>query len=126
MGYCTQYEIAAYDAATREPVERELEYEMTYRLEEISSGYAVREEFERWGRVDFDLWAEEPMKWYSHKEDMIVLSKEYPDYIFIVDGVGEEFPDAWRMWVKNGIAEKVYAEIKYPRPENLEFFGYIF
>ena len=52
---------------------------------------------------------------------MIALSKNHPNIVFIVEGLGEEFPDSWRMWVHNGSMEKVYAEIKYPEPGNPAF-----
>lgn len=33
---------------------------------------------------------EEPIKWYDHVEDMIKLSKVFPETLFILDGWGEE------------------------------------
>lgn len=38
----------------------------------------------------------------------------YPDVIFIVEGIGEEFPDIWKAWTKNGKMYKAYAQIKFP------------
>lgn len=39
---------------------------------------------------------EEPIKWYDHIEDMIKLSKVFPETLFILDGWGEELGDVWR------------------------------
>lgn len=39
---------------------------------------------------------EEPIKWYDHVEDMIKLSKVFPETLFILDGWGEELGDVWR------------------------------
>ena len=121
MGYMTKFDIYTFDTNTREPIPREQEYDMTYELEQIAFGKTDREDFEKYGPVSFDTWTGDEMKWYDHEDDMIALSKNHPNVIFIVEGVGEEFPDAWRMWVHNGIMEKSYAVIKYPEPENVAF-----
>ena len=121
MGYMTKFDIYTFDTNTREPIPREQEYDMTYELEQIAYGKTDREDFEKYGPVSFDAWAGDEMKWYHHEDDMITLSKNHSNVIFIVEGIGEEFPDAWRMWVHNGQMEKSYAEIKYPEPENAAF-----
>lgn len=59
-------------------------------------------------------------KWYTHEEDMIKLSKKYPDYAFEINGVGEEYPDIWRLYAKNGKIKKVQAIISFP-PVELEY-----
>ena len=41
-------------------------------------------------------------KWYNFKEDMLEISKLYPDIVFQLDGVGEESGDVWRIYFKNG------------------------
>lgn len=41
-------------------------------------------------------------KWYEHAKDMLELSKTFPEYLFILDGDGEENGDAWREFYKNG------------------------
>lgn len=121
MGYMTKFEIYAYNTDTREPIPREKEYDMTYELEQIAFGAQDREDFEKYGPLDFDAWTGDEMKWYNHENDMIALSKNHPNIIFLVEGIGEEFPDAWHMWVHNGIVEKSYAVVKYPGPENPVF-----
>ena len=121
MGYMTKFDIYAFNTKTHEPISREREYDMTYELEQIAFGAQDRETFEKYGPVSFDNWAGDEMKWYDHEDDMIELSKKHSDVVFIVEGIGEEFPDAWRMWVHNGEMEKVYAEIKYSSPKNTKF-----
>lgn len=44
---------------------------------------------------------------YEHDYDLIEFSKKYPNALFILDGVGEEYPDIWRKYFKNG---KMYRE----------------
>ena len=53
-------------------------------------------------------------KWYEHDEEMIELSKEYPDYLFVLDGDGEETGDVWREFYKNGKTYEWKAVIKRP------------
>lgn len=42
------------------------------------------------------------MKWYAHEKDMIALSLKYPDFVFTLDGKGEESEDIWRSFYRNG------------------------
>ena len=126
MGYFTKFELHAYDVETKYPVSNFMEADITYDLEQIAFGPIEREEYERNGPVNFERWTEEAMKWYDHEADMITLSKEYPNILFVLDGVGEEFPDAWRKWFYNGTVEASYAEVVYPRPENPLFAQYNF
>ena len=51
---------------------------------------------------------EEPIKWYDHVEDMIKLSKVFPETLFILDGWGEELGDVWRELYMN--EERVRSE----------------
>lgn len=54
------------------------------------------------------------MKWYHHDDDMEHLSQQFPDTLFTLQGVGEEYPDIWRKYYKNGKGYKVMAEITFP------------
>lgn len=36
-----------------------------------------------------------PIKWYDHVEDMIKLSKVFPETLFILDGWGEELGESF-------------------------------
>jgi hypothetical protein len=126
MGYYTKFELHAVDVETKCPVSNLMEADITYDLEQIAFGPIERGEYERRGLVNFERWTEEPMKWYDHEADMIALSKEYPTLVFILEGVGEEFPDAWRKWFHNGKFEESYAEITYPRPVNPLFAEFNF
>lgn len=41
-------------------------------------------------------------KWYNSKEDILKVSKIYPDTLFEVTGFGEDPLDIWRAYIKNG------------------------
>lgn len=45
-------------------------------------------------------------KWYSHDDEMIALSKRWPDYLFRVDGEGEEQGDVWVAFYQAGEKEE--------------------
>lgn len=45
---------------------------------------------------------EDSIKWYSCEEDMVSVSKRFPDVTFYLQGEGEETGDLWAMWFKNG------------------------
>lgn len=53
-------------------------------------------------------------KWYEFEEDMIRLSKQFPDFTFVLEGRGEERPDWWVGSWENGIGSVHYAEIIEP------------
>ena len=54
---------------------------------------------------------EEPIKWYDHIEDMIKLSRVFPETLFILDGWGEELGDVWRELYMDG--ERVLADLMF-------------
>lgn len=53
------------------------------------------------------------VKWYDHDEDMIELSKKYPDIVFSLKGDGEEQGDSWYKYFKSGKVQECYAIIKF-------------
>lgn len=59
--------------------------------------------------------ADESTKWYEHDNDMIKISKKYPDLLFILTGVGEDFGegDCWRKYYKNGKYQYTKGRIEY-------------
>ena len=51
------------------------------------------------------------LKWYDHKEDMLIISNQFPDVLFILSGEGEENKDIWKEYYKGGkaqVAEAVF------------------
>ena len=120
MGYYTKFELHAYGVESKSPISEEREEEIAAKLWEITSGS------ERYTPRNFEDCFGDTMKWYHHEEDMTTLSKEYPNILFVLEGIGEEFPDAWRKWFYNGTVEASYAEVVYPRPENPLFAQFNF
>lgn len=55
-----------------------------------------------------------PCKWYNHEKDMKAFSEKHPDRLFKLTGVGEDFPDLWTKFFKNGSMYRKNAEITWP------------
>lgn len=53
------------------------------------------------------------MKWYDHDDDMLELSKRFPEYLFILSGAGEEYGDLWVSYYLNGKMQHCPAHIWY-------------
>jgi len=53
-------------------------------------------------------------KWYEHHDDMLLLSSQYPNHAFTLDGDGEERGDRWVKYYKNGLSYKIDLNINPP------------
>ena len=70
----------------------------------------------------FELPPSDGVHWYDHNDDMLSLSREFPEIRFYLHGEGEESGDLWDAWYLNGKTQFCPAEIIYPPfdPEQLE------
>jgi len=114
MGYYTNFELRIYDAADHAAVCRHevidlieplvpdclMDYKFPY-------GHTVRD-------ISENASSHDSMKWYDHKKDLQVLSARWPEYVFVLDGEGEENQDIWREVAWDGQCEHVDAELTYP------------
>lgn len=89
MGYYTDYELCYYPYRGNE----EFEKRMLDFIADEKNGLTI---------VDLVLQRDGNHKWYSHDEDMLRLSKEFPMFIFELEGNGEEIDDRWRSYYKDG------------------------
>ena len=65
-----------------------------------------------------DLISDDVYKWYDHEEDMITISKEFPQLEFILSGKGEDYDDIWIEYFWNGECCRCMSHIVYdPAPE---------
>lgn len=62
-----------------------------------------------------DWWSSgDTWRWYDHDEDMIKVSKQFPDIMFELRGDGEESEDFWKTYYLNGKLQFAPAAITYP------------
>lgn len=97
MGYYTGYSLETTGAADRLAIIKELrdKYE--------DAAWALTENGDR----------EASCKWYDHDEHLLAFSKEHPDVLFTLHGEGEEQPDLWTKYYKNGKKQLAQAVITY-------------
>lgn len=115
MGYYTYYTMEARDTKTNAPLSEEMEAKICQRLWEISNDAIYN------GNSFCDCLGD-CLKWYDHADDMLKLSKEFPDVMFMLEGEGEERDDNWRLFVQNGEWELCTANIVYESPRNRKFW----
>lgn len=60
------------------------------------------------------------VKWYNHELDVAEVSKKFPDAVICVSGIGEEYPDIWKKWFKNGKMKMARARIEFDEPEEYD------
>ena len=99
MGYYSKYTVSAYDGQDKSYVYLE------YRDDWESTFNAIT------GFPFYHL--DEETRWYDCEEDMIKVSKRYPDLLFEVERIGEDPDDRVIMRFKNGDSESVTGEFVY-------------
>lgn len=106
MGYYTEYSLEVQVSEEHD----DIEIIGQLREENENAAYAINENGEYY----------QECKWYDHEKDLIEFSKKYPYALFTLSGVGEEQPDMWRMYFKNGKRQKAEAQISFtPYQESL-------
>ena len=51
--------------------------------------------------------------WYEHEADMLVFSRRYPEFVFVLRGKGEETEDMWIKYFKDGKVQVAQAKIEF-------------
>lgn len=100
MGYYTNFQLSAqkYSDLLNEPI--------SDGLTEAMGEYISKDEYMSYA-LEPDGSPNNDCKWYDYAEFMIKMSKTFPDYLFTLNGRGEENGDIWRAFYKNG---KTYME----------------
>ena len=97
MGYYTKHELKVVEG----------DVDLIRQLREESEGAQFS--------FDDDGETEESTKWYDHDKDMIEFSTKHPEALFELTGDGEESPDFWRTYYKNGKYQTCKGEIVYEK-----------
>ena len=88
MGYITDYEVTASD--------------------EVINAVSEESGYTSW---DYDTLG--CCKWYYHEKHCLSVSKRYPNELITLKGVGEEYPDIWVKYFKNGKMQESRAKIVF-------------
>lgn len=72
------------------------------------------EDFKNNKEVSFPLDDPGESKWYEHTNEMLDLSKAFPNVVFKIHGEGEDNGDIWDEYYKDGKMQRCEAEIVMP------------
>lgn len=93
-------------------------YQLEIENKSSLSDYSIRELLDNYKRVnELDYCFEETCKWYDYNEDMIKMSIEINDVLFIVMGHGEEVGDHWKHYFYNGNDYLCKGRVVYEEPD---------
>ena len=104
MGYQTYFEIEAFKADEFPTLGSQIP---TVELAEIFNKHLKSKDMEY-------SWLDDCIKWYTYDEDLCHLSSCEPDYVFVVEGDGEESDDTWRAVFHNGKSIQVTQQSYFP------------
>lgn len=109
MGYYTNYALQAYpyDMLRRKPKDIELP---------DSVCKAIEAEIEKMdlcgdGNIVGGYYCE--AKWYDYERDMCLLSRKFPDVLFVLHGEGADSDDLWDAYFQDGKVQRCPARIIY-------------
>lgn len=109
MEYYTYFQLEVRDTKNYAYAGEDIDHKVAVRLEEkLNLEYPIEEK-----TLCEDILCEE-LKWYDFEEDMKEISKEFPDYLFVLYGEGEERDDNWRAVFYNGVENYAEAHISFP------------
>lgn len=116
MGYMTFYTLGWNTPKEKPSVQENRRYEGVDReLGETIMGWLQKDlgfdsQLEHIDSYGASSWS----KWAEHDEDMIRLSRNFPQVLFVLDGAGEEDGDLWRTYYLSGLLQYAPAQITYP------------
>lgn len=90
------------------------DYTLETRGETATEAFDCIQEISGYGWAGDEL---HQVKWYDWRDDLKNASNNYPEVLFILEGVGEEYPDIWTAYAKGGEIDVVPATISFDVPE---------
>ena len=109
MGYYTDYSIQVEGDVNYNKLE-----EIAERINEVS-GYYFYADINKF--QENHIMCDDTYKWYNWHKHMKSISKEYPELLFKVEGVGEEHDDHWKCNFINGRDERMSPEVIWPESQ---------
>ncbi len=117
MGYYTSYNLDVNNVKSR--AEHEMLHDALNKKGII--GYALDDgDWSESLKVSY-FWSCDCAKWYDHDEDMVEISKEFPEMTFKLTGNGDADDDRWYTLYRNGELETVEAMLIWPEPKKIEW-----
>lgn len=123
MGYYTRYSMEiqdidnkGYDSykIAKYMLDKQEESDRFYAFEYELKNFVENEDTESRTRCELSLYGDDECKWYDNEDDMLLLSKEFPDVLFKLHGEGEDNKDIWDKYFMNGKMQYCPAEIICP------------
>lgn len=93
MGYYTDFNLTIMDRQSGEYVTKYSDkYAAVYNrlADRFEEAIGISDALDRLTTEQYPNW-----KWYNYVEDMRSIAKDYPDFIFTLEGDGEETGDLW-------------------------------
>lgn len=142
MGYYTHYEITIKDPKTLEDRLPEFtalrEEAAEFKKLDARSKNKYRKDYikrlqkaakaidsvsdDAWSSFDYTV-SGERNKWYDYELDMSSISMAFPEFLFQVEGSGEESGDLWIKWFYRGQMQGGKAEIVLPKLDPKKWKG---
>lgn len=128
MGYYTRYTMKIMDTSGDEVFEisdlSDVNDALEYQDEWDDDLTKVLREFNNDYDGFYGLMSEEDCKWYDHEDAMKILSQKFKQFVFLLNGEGEESGDVWRKYFYNGHVKQVVPEVRWPEFDvEKEFYG---
>ena len=123
MGYYTRYSMEIQDIDNKGYDSYKIAKYMLDKLKESGRFYAFEYELKDFvgnedtvprTRCELSLDGDDECKWYDNEDDMLLLSKEFPDVLFKLHGEGEDNEDIWDKYFMNGKMQYCPAKIMCP------------
>lgn len=108
MGYYTTYTLSIEGVMRQDGTLKEIDAAQKELLEKEIEVMGV---FDEIGDLEYGYSAY--AKWYDHDDDMLLLSRRFPEILFCLHGEGEESEDMWNSYYYDGKTQYCRAVITY-------------
>lgn len=107
MGYYTKYNLEVEHIIGEPTFVDSYGVIESLRNENEEAAYALEEDGE----------CSDSCKWYDHEHDLKEFSKTWPEFLFKLEGEGEDSGDVWKKYFKDGRVYIVQGKIVFDEPD---------
>lgn len=116
MGYETRFKLGIMENIGKYKIEDIIRY-MKKQHKKEDAYYPFKYDFEDLeydeARSDFEFDLSDGWNWYNHETEMLDLSREFKDVVFVLYGEGHNNGDMWYKYFKNGKMQSCPAKITF-------------